>query len=544
MDKEEPEIVYQLPRLWRFLLLSILFILFLGYDPAGVSSSGTRWIVRVMNYVGAPLYEGPHREKIVVVLADEESMKSVGKGWPLPYDYQAEVISTIMEHKPRMLAIDLLFLDQLRKDPEVELLWNTINEYRAEAPLFGATATLPGSSLELIRNAQGDELPFDKADVLVKTDWPDMGYRLNANARPQSMAFEMYRALCDPDWPGPKRRESPDPGTLCPTKLTPKEDESKPSFDRQAFEREMLVFWGTGKPDYRNLFDEKMDIAENIFTCQTDPDSVWERLVGLILTQNYSPDANCAFHAVLPLDLLMRLDWDVAKEALHDKIVFYGVDHVGIPDIVSPPTIQSIPGIHLHAMALDNLLTYGPDYFGTESKRLWGIGSLNLATLQMLVALFVILIIFLFLMMNPIATGRASPRPIERRYITDFKQLKQALRHYRNMVSLGNLFDDTKAGIVDWHNYRAASLSDAKNQADRVLRKILWGLAFPPTFLFRTFVGRLLLFAALLVLLFYLDVAVLRVPPIDAFHLIAVLLAAKLVVPAQIFHPRRSGSKR
>src|SRR5262249_48938788 len=51
-------------------------------------------------------------------------------------------------------------------------------------------------------------------------------------------------------------------------------------------------------------------------------------------------------------------------------------------DVIRPPTVRGIPGVHMHAMALDNLLTFGNAYkadttriFGTD----WPASSVNLA---------------------------------------------------------------------------------------------------------------------------------------------------------------------
>jgi hypothetical protein len=49
-------------------------------------------------------------------------------------------------------------------------------------------------------------------------------------------------------------------------------------------------------------------------------------------------------------------------QILRDKVVLYGFDLAGLSDVVSPPTHATLPGVFLHAMALDNLLTWGERY--------------------------------------------------------------------------------------------------------------------------------------------------------------------------------------
>lgn len=65
------------------------------------------------------------------------------------------------------------------------------------------------------------------------------------------------------------------------------------------------------------------------------------------------------------------VDWaenGVLANALRGKIVLVGADLDGIPDLFSSPVQGDVPGVHLHAMALDNLITLGPDYFREAPK--------------------------------------------------------------------------------------------------------------------------------------------------------------------------------
>jgi CHASE2 domain-containing sensor protein len=47
---------------------------------------------------------------------------------------------------------------------------------------------------------------------------------------------------------------------------------------------------------------------------------------------------------------------------LQDKLVLVGVNFSDAPDFIEHPTLGAVPGVFLHAMALDNLMTYGSDY--------------------------------------------------------------------------------------------------------------------------------------------------------------------------------------
>jgi hypothetical protein len=49
-------------------------------------------------------------------------------------------------------------------------------------------------------------------------------------------------------------------------------------------------------------------------------------------------------------------------EALAGKTVFYGGAFYLTSDRVTSPVYEELPGVYLHAMAYDNLVTFGPDY--------------------------------------------------------------------------------------------------------------------------------------------------------------------------------------
>ena len=50
------------------------------------------------------------------------------------------------------------------------------------------------------------------------------------------------------------------------------------------------------------------------------------------------------------------------RSHLRDAVVLYGADLAGLADTVVPPTHVKLPGVYLHAMAFDNLLTDQGDY--------------------------------------------------------------------------------------------------------------------------------------------------------------------------------------
>lgn len=516
------QVRYKLPKLWRFLIAWLIFLLFLNYDPTGMSHAGESWLVRVVNYLGAPLYESEAQNEIVIVMADRTSLEEIGWTWPLRFDQQAEVIGRIVAQGPRVLALDLLFLDN-RPGQGLEFLQDTlaqpISQDGKEVPVIGAA---PPENIDIVR----PELQFSKeADITVDTDWPDMGYRLvgDRHGRPlerPSLAFTVYREICTDTEP---------PRPLCP---------NRGPIDTRAYEREMLVFWGSGLPDYVTLFQGNEPLARRLFDCREDSRSTWERIIGMVLLQRHTPESTCAYHAVLPLDLIMHLGSNELKPMLEDKIVLYGLHHPGIPDIVTPPTSQPIAGVHLHAMALDNLLTYGPDYFGATSRDLWGVRSLSLATLRLIIAGFVFATIFSLLLSSRDGKKDKSARLGKKMPINDFDDAKDATSQLLKRIGPAGIYRDVAEGLAGWNRRRDKHLRAAGKGPSTWAVWLYWLLGLLPALLHRTATGRCALFLWVFALIVYLDLYVLMVPPINALTLVAILGASQLIVPARIFRPR------
>ena len=87
------------------------------------------------------------------------------------------------------------------------------------------------------------------------------------------------------------------------------------------------------------------------------------RLRGL---QSYSLEPACPSHRHVPLNLITDPQTEQARDwlrrNLQSKHVMVGASVAGVNDSVQSPVHGDLPGIYLHAMALDNLLTYGDDY--------------------------------------------------------------------------------------------------------------------------------------------------------------------------------------
>ena len=84
---------------------------------------------------------------------------------------------------------------------------------------------------------------------------------------------------------------------------------------------------------------------------------------------------NCPSIPVVPVHVLLASsstgdeDSDV-EPLLRDHIVLYGAHFRGDVDVINTPLHNELPGVFLHAMALDNLITMGGEYVRYEEHEL------------------------------------------------------------------------------------------------------------------------------------------------------------------------------
>jgi CHASE2 domain-containing sensor protein len=89
----------------------------------------------------------------------------------------------------------------------------------------------------------------------------------------------------------------------------------------------------------------------------------------------------CVYTDYAPLKAFFGLDVNsnpFLRQLIKDRAIVYGANITGVPDLVTSPVHGLVPGLFTHAMAADNLLTQGRDYWKEPPGVL---GLINLATL-------------------------------------------------------------------------------------------------------------------------------------------------------------------
>lgn len=325
---------------WRALLRRVgcsvvggLFVIWIGqylFDSEYASRATARLLAPIL----AAGYGPGNADKVSVVLVDEPSLAQSNVTWPPKYGYHANVLDAIAQYGPKAIFVDVLFVDR-RNDPSIDRLVQTLCEIKASGiPVFLASDITEGS-VGLRQELKGEcaipvavEYEPDGIDHLARE------YRL-LHAGPdgagvESPALGMYRLL--------NRAEAP-------------------GSEEELLDTPMSVVWGV-----RSAVDARQNLLytkEGEPACQPYLSAERAAVYGLLLP---SALPACAFHPTVRAYEFRAPDAAQARELsgrLKGKVVFYGASLASTGDFLTSPLHGRLPGVYFHAMAYDNLLTYG-----------------------------------------------------------------------------------------------------------------------------------------------------------------------------------------
>lgn len=380
-------------RTTRLVFESVLVIVVLGrLDLFGLAAETDRLSSAVVQRTAASFYrvwsdprtESPPRSPVTVIEIDETFLGHVDASWPLAYSAYAHLLHRIARQQPKAIFLDL-FLSQDRGDAAgLEVLVETIAALSAAGiPLFVAApdpctttahdeaqhdALAPGRGLlqDIVRTARPvvvewsgfrDAYPLvlDPADVRA----PDADARCASTAGAwHTPALALFDAWCD---------GTGDP--RCTWRAT--------AGARRAFVAPMAVQWGVAV-DERNGAFSSLD-ACGLTGPHLDDRAAWSLWsLGAQLRRGLSGAGvgsleRCPFAPTVSASVLYASDDDGTfvsdenhdehlREWFHGRLVLVGAALRGTGDVVRSPVHGQLAGVHLHAMALDNLLAYGERY--------------------------------------------------------------------------------------------------------------------------------------------------------------------------------------
>ncbi len=331
------------------LMQTLLWLAVLYADPFGMSTAADRSSEEIFLRLYPILYPGAN-ERIEVVLIDEEQLplkhKSVdptaSTEWPLTFDEYADLIAKVLEHKPKAVFVDLLFdTGAAHAGPMREL----IDRIPPDGPPV-VFADYDDSKKQMLDAIRG--LPFDGKGALRGV--------VELTARPNHYVLGT----------GSGNGAASPAAVLYNTTRLPGE---RLDLKRKS---EFLLAWGNtvGQADAADprcapivaddlsgrqvAFGEAVIAGLQGFTGAADAlqgEKSWERM------------QPCPYHPVFHPRQLYRGDTAAAGARIENAYVMIGANVVGSNDTVNSPVHGKLPGVFIHAMALDNLLKFhGPPF--------------------------------------------------------------------------------------------------------------------------------------------------------------------------------------
>lgn len=338
----------------RAIIYGLVSLLVIQLDLFGLSSKSDEAFRDVLYRVSAPLYEDVAREDIVVVLLTEDGTEKLhteklvqpdgskrtifdANEWPITYRDHGEILSTILNYEPRSVFVDIYFRQERSLDESSDEFLNYVSDMSS---LFDVNVYFAGGYPTSVETNSGKYQHTDFQNKINSMfEMPINGWYGEKNTYPLSInnqltaAAKLYQDACLGVLPLDGCNEN-------------KVDISRPA-------PAISVLWGAYPP------------SKSMNTIKNDCDySYFKDLKTGVLGDNSG--AKCPFHQVIFASHLkikhLNGEFEELNELLNNKIVLYSVDYLGLGDYVDSPVHGNLPGVHFHAMALDNLISLGDSY--------------------------------------------------------------------------------------------------------------------------------------------------------------------------------------
>ncbi|GBQ06362.1 CHASE2 domain-containing protein [Acetobacter cerevisiae] len=336
-----------------FIILLVYWFVFKYYDPIGLENATKSASSQFFSAITEPFYgygQGDRTQShVAVVEISDETLKAEQETWPVSYHREAYWLRHIIEAHPAAVLVDIYFDGERQGDS-----LHAFDSVLAEAKELGIPIFfVRGMATELAH-----DLPPVLAPYQVYSGWETEKsnmYPLLVSA-PQDKgkkyptpAFAMYSTLCEGAWKNACKAG-------------------------EEFEEPLFVRWGVyTDPLQKIAFDGESG------ECRDSHAGGLARLFRAVNTGAHAlsgkwepPEDNRCFYALTldaaRLDALSPLTKQPYTDMLRNRAVFFGGDLQAIHDVTTAPAIGQVPAVQLHAMAFDNLITYGAGYFHEASR--------------------------------------------------------------------------------------------------------------------------------------------------------------------------------
>lgn len=327
----------------------------------GLSFDLTPWSQVMINQIVEGIYPDDGQKDTTVVLFQERNLRELKAGYPVSYEVQADVFEALASYGPRAVFIDFVFIDERP------------HEDRLRAAMCKLSAAVDG---RLYLAAPVD----DQARVTMQEKFGACAHLVSALVDPDTGVSGVL-TYCSGTWGlrGCVKRKGE--GPFIPSAAFAM---ARHRIDVAPTDGERMEILWPSKTSWLN---------RRWMKCDQEGDAR-SRLRTRIKEEPLEVKEECPYtNTVSVAHVLGTFDPDV-EQAIRNKAVFYGGGFDVAADRVVSPTYQDLPGVYLHAMAYDNLLSLGKNYKRADrvgwGRPTWRAAVADLGLLIALVGLWVV----------------------------------------------------------------------------------------------------------------------------------------------------------
>ncbi|MGZ8288177.1 MAG: CHASE2 domain-containing protein [Telluria sp.] len=323
---------------WIFVVVGLVMAWMSDWMPLGEGAK--RGLTRVWGPALTASYPTTGSEQVTVLLLDDEDLDKYAEVWPAPLGFHKRRMAELLKYRPKAIFFDFLFLDD-RNDPDLDAFIDTACRARAAGtPVFigsfGHAGRAPSRTEKAmlerrVESGAGSVPCIEPAYMNLMIDGYDQSV--------WEYALELNSAG-SPSRPSPAARlYNVDHRAAAAPPETP-----------------MAVVWGTRvHPVNLSWMNNDLNPRGPGAPCA----STWHITRMSPVTKAGAPI--CPYSRTLPVRALKAnsgVDADDMRQAVSGKYIIYGTALQSSGDTIVSPYHGRVPGAYVHAMALDNLLSF------------------------------------------------------------------------------------------------------------------------------------------------------------------------------------------
>jgi hypothetical protein len=320
----------------QFIFLAALGALLFNFH--GISMHLTPWSQAIVNAIVKYTYKPTGQRQTLVVLFREENLATLRESFPISYARHAEVLEALSLYEPRAVFVDFAFIDK-RAGQDVAPLNAAICALKA-ANVAVYLAASPLAAGERVSDGLRDGLDrrcFTAANVQMDEETGASGVLTYRACKNTAGSCERSELLWTPAFAmaapllGLRRKDA----------------------------QQMEIIWG----------NRVSTLNESWMECTSD--GAFIHLRHMLRENPLASKRKCPHtNTISVLHLFGRFDQALKDSVIKGHTVFYGGNFEMAGDRVTSPVFEDLPGVYLHAMAYDNLLTFGKDFKRAEQHGL------------------------------------------------------------------------------------------------------------------------------------------------------------------------------